>query len=229
MDALVIAWLKEASTSAVADLMDLTWDQVDGIMQRGLERRKHVAPRRIGVDETSFRKRHTYVTVVNDLDSGRVLWVADGRKQEALDSYYCTLSKEDRAGIEAVAMDMWKPNIYSTAVHVPEAERRIAFDRFHVIAHNGKAVDEAPSQGAPRAHPRRRRQPQAHEVPLAQGPRATRHARTEQFRGAQGQQPADRQGMAAQGSRPQDLGLHHPRLGSARVERMAGLGKQESP
>ena len=82
------------------------------------------------------------MTVVNELDSGRVLWVADGRKQEAQGGYYRTLSKEDRAGIEAVAMDMWKPYIYSTAVHVPEAEHRIAFDRFHVISHFGKAVDE---------------------------------------------------------------------------------------
>ena len=45
--------------------MGLSWDEVDGIMQRavrGLERREVQAPQRIGVDETSFQKRHEYVT-----------------------------------------------------------------------------------------------------------------------------------------------------------------------
>ena len=73
MEALIIEWLKEASTLAVARIMDLTWDQVDGVMQRavkrGLERREDLAPRRIGIDETSFQKRHEYVTVVIDQET----------------------------------------------------------------------------------------------------------------------------------------------------------------
>ena len=71
--------------------MGLSWDEVDGIMQRavqrGLERREVQAPQRIGVDETSFQKRHEYVTVVNDLD-GHVLHVADGRGKESLEEFY---------------------------------------------------------------------------------------------------------------------------------------------
>ena len=48
----MIDWLKEASTAAVALQMGLSWDEVDGIMQRavqrGLERREVQAPQRIG-------------------------------------------------------------------------------------------------------------------------------------------------------------------------------------
>jgi len=76
-EALVISWLKEASVAAVAERMELLWDQVDGIMQRavrrGLARRGPVAPKRISVDETSFQKRHAYVTVVNDIDERKVV------------------------------------------------------------------------------------------------------------------------------------------------------------
>ena len=90
-EAVVIDWLKEASTAAVALQMGLSWDEVDRIMQRavqrGLERREVQAPQRIGVDETSFQKRHEYVTVVNDLD-GHVLHVADGRGKESLEEFY---------------------------------------------------------------------------------------------------------------------------------------------
>ena len=58
-EAVVIDWLREAATSAVAQQMGLSWDEVDGIMQRavqrGLERREVRVPERIGVDETSFQ------------------------------------------------------------------------------------------------------------------------------------------------------------------------------
>ncbi len=58
----VIDWLREASFSAVARRLGLTWDEVDGIMaravERGLARRDDSAPARIGLDETSFQKRH---------------------------------------------------------------------------------------------------------------------------------------------------------------------------
>ena len=60
-EALVIDWLREANIQAVARLMDLTWDQVDGVMQRavrrGLARRTLQAPRRAGVDETSDQRQ----------------------------------------------------------------------------------------------------------------------------------------------------------------------------
>ena len=62
-EALVIDWLKEASTSAVARLMGLSWNAIDGIMQRavkrGLERREKTCARHPGVDETAFRRRTT--------------------------------------------------------------------------------------------------------------------------------------------------------------------------
>jgi transposase len=74
-ESVVIDWLREGSLRMVARMMDLSWDEVDGIqdraVRRGLARRKLKAPQRIGVDETSFCKRHEYVTVVTDLDSMR--------------------------------------------------------------------------------------------------------------------------------------------------------------
>ena len=109
-EALVIDWLREAATSAVAQQMGLSWDEVDGIMQRGLERREVRVPERIGVDETSFQKRHEYVTVVNDLD-GHVLHVADGRGKESLEEFYKQFERGQLARIQTVAMDMWEPYI----------------------------------------------------------------------------------------------------------------------
>ena len=147
-ESLVIDWLKEASTAAVARCMGLSWDEVDGIMQRavarGLARREAEgtqAPARLGVDETSFAKRHEYVTVLTDLDTSEVLYVADDRKASSLEAYYESLSETELARIEVVSMDMWRPYINATMKHVPDAEKKIAFDKFHVAQHLGEAVD----------------------------------------------------------------------------------------
>lgn len=145
-EALVIDWLKVASFSAVAGKLRMTWDEVDGIqgraVARGLARRGPVAATRIGVDETSFQKRHEYVTVVVDLTEPRVLHVADDRKEESLGGYFESLPVEARERVEVVSMDMWKPYIAAVKKWVPEAGRKIAFDKFHVAAHLGKAVDD---------------------------------------------------------------------------------------
>jgi len=144
-EALVIDWLGEASIAGVARRLDLTWDQVDGVLQRavrrGLARRELVPARRLGVDETSFQKRHEYVTLVGDLDRGVVHHVADGRGKEALRTYYKGLSDQARARIESVAMDMWAPYILATAASLDDAEAKICFDKFHVAMHLGGAVD----------------------------------------------------------------------------------------
>jgi len=135
-EALVIDWLKEASFSAVARQLSLSWDQVAGIqdraVRRGLARREKQRPRRIGVDETSFRKRAEYITVVNDLDRNRVLWVGDNRKKQTLTAFYAELGRRGCARLEFVAMDMWAPYIASTREHVPDADRRFVFDKFMV-------------------------------------------------------------------------------------------------
>lgn len=145
-EALVIDWLKEASTSGVARLLRLSWDEVDGVMQRavarGLERRGPVLAERIGVDETSFAKRHEYVTVVNDLDTKRVLWVADGRDKNALRGFYEQFPRKELTRVKAVAMDMHAPFIIVTQEQVPDADDKIAFDKFHVAQHLVDAVDQ---------------------------------------------------------------------------------------
>ena len=145
-EAEVIGWLKEASVKAVAGRMRLSWNAVDGIMQRavarGLARRKTEAVRRLSVDETSFRRRHRYVTVVSNPESGHVLHVAPGRGRDVLTAFYEGLGEKCRAAVESVSMDMWAPYISATLAMIPDAVMKIAFDRFHVAKHLGDAVDK---------------------------------------------------------------------------------------
>lgn len=145
-EALAIAWLRQASQSGVAELLRLSWDEVHGVLERavrrGLQRRKAEPVPRLGVDEKSFRKRHRYLTVVNDLDRGRVLYVAEGRRQASLDGFWGTLMSAQLAGVEAVAMDMWDPYVASTRAHLDGAEDKIVYDKFHIAQHLANAVDQ---------------------------------------------------------------------------------------
>jgi transposase len=147
---LAIDWLRVASQKAVGDQLYLSWDEIHGIMERavgrGLKRRKAETVQYIGIDEKAFRKGHRYLTLVNDLDRSRVLYVAEDRKQSSLDGFWATLSSEQRDGIEAVAMDMWDPYITSTKEHLAEAESKIVFDKFHIAKHLSEAVDRVRRQ-----------------------------------------------------------------------------------
>ncbi len=113
-------------------------------VQRGLQRRGAApASRRLGVDETSCQKGHEYVTVVADIEGEpRVHHVADGRGREALSSYQESSSEAERSEIEMVAMDMWAAYIFATVSGLPDGDQKLAFDKFHVAAHLGGAVDE---------------------------------------------------------------------------------------
>jgi len=143
---LVIDWLQEAGQSPVGRRMDLSWDEVHGIMsravRRGLERRQSVPIKKIGVDEKSFQKRHEYVTVVSNLETGDVLYVGDGRKKETLDAFYRSLTPAQLEAIEVVVMDMWEPYVLSTVGHVRAAWDKIVFDKFHIVQHLNDAVDK---------------------------------------------------------------------------------------
>ncbi len=75
--------------SGLCRAMRLTWDEAEGILdravKRGLERRGDEAVRFVGVDETSFRRGHEYITVVSDLERDRVPWVGDDRRRSTLE------------------------------------------------------------------------------------------------------------------------------------------------
>src|SRR5262249_2269410 len=115
--------LLEADITGATRLLRISWDEAWHIMERAVERGLRAKGRRViarlGVDEKAVAKRHRSVTLVCDLDRSTVESIADGRKEAGLDAYYQSLSKEQLAGIEAVAMDMWGPFIASTVAHVP--------------------------------------------------------------------------------------------------------------
>jgi len=146
----VLRIAQECSIKATASLCGLSWDQswnaLHRAVNRGRSRKKRLLPRRIGVDEKSFGQGHTYETLVYDIDGGTVEYVGDNRDQKSLESYYEQFKPEEREQVEAIAMDMWDPYIAATKACIPDAHKKIVFDRFHIMQHVLKAVDSVRKQ-----------------------------------------------------------------------------------
>ena len=142
----VIDTLRECDVTGANRLTGTSWYEAWNIMEkavaRGLSRKENLVPAYLGIDEKSFAKRHRYETLVCDLIGGTVECVLEDRGQDSLEGYYGQFSKEELAGIKAIAMDMWDPYIAATKELVSDAEKKIVFDRFHVMKQVTDALDK---------------------------------------------------------------------------------------
>ena len=98
--------------------------------------------RHIGIDETSLRKGHNYITVVHDLDAKRLLFATEGRDHETVHAFVQDLQAHhgDPAKIEHVCQDMSAAYLKGVSEALPQAG--VSYDRFHVVALAGQAMDE---------------------------------------------------------------------------------------
>jgi transposase len=114
--------------------LGISWDVANDIQKRRLGRRfgrpKLKRVRNIAIDEIHLGKRHRFLTLVLDLDSGAVIFVGHGKGQEALKPFWKRL-KSSKAKIRAVATDMSPAYIAAVQKHLPQAQ--LVFDRFHVV------------------------------------------------------------------------------------------------
>lgn len=102
----------------------------------------------MGVDETSSRKGHNYLTILTDMNEKKVVGVGQGKDElafiEALE--HCTIRGVCAGKVETVVMDL--SPAYKAAVknHLNNAE--LVFDRFHLEQMINKAVDDVRKQEA---------------------------------------------------------------------------------
>ena len=135
--------LRGMTLQDVSNHLGVSWDTVKEIHSTYLER--HYSPpslegvENIGIDEFAVRKGHVYKTIVVDLDSGRVLYVGDGKGADALAKFW---RKVRRKGIRIkhVATDLSAAFIASVMENCPEAVH--VFDHFHVVKLMNEKLDD---------------------------------------------------------------------------------------
>lgn len=103
---------------------------------------------RIGIDEKSVKKGHHYVSIFTDLDTGRVIFVTEGKDASVVARFYEYLF--DHSGdpnfIKQVSIDMATGLKAGVEEFIPNAE--IVYDRFHIKKELNKAVDQVRIQEA---------------------------------------------------------------------------------
>jgi transposase len=137
-----------ASVSQACELLKIGWDAAHEIMkrsvERGLSRRQLEGLKHLGMDEKSFGRGHSYISLLTDLEEARVLDVVEQRTKEAANQLWETLSPKQKEEVQAVAMDMWEPFMQSAHDAVPRAD--IVHDKFHVSKYLNEAVDKVRRQ-----------------------------------------------------------------------------------
>ena len=144
---LTVGWLAVyLPKSAVAEYMRIDWETVGRCVHRTLNDIEPDRARRldglvrIGIDETSYKKGHKYITVVVNHDTNTVVWASEGHGKTVLEAFYRQLSEEQRASIRVVTGDGAKWITECVEEFTPECERCV--DPFHVVEWAMEALDE---------------------------------------------------------------------------------------
>jgi transposase len=142
-----VCWLAvHSAKTMVSAFMRIDWHTVGGVCNRVYTELEYAAPSRfdglvnIGIDETSYKKGHKYMTVVVNHDTNAVVWCAKGFGKEVLASFFEQLTPEQRASIRCVSADGARWIADCVTQYCPTAERCI--DPFHVVSWATDVLDK---------------------------------------------------------------------------------------
>jgi transposase len=102
----------------------------------------------ISVDEVYVRNKpqpgesrdDRFFTIVTDLKSRRVIWVAEGRSKKALDEFFRLIGQKACNRIVVAAMDQYEGYRASVREHCPKAQ--VVWDKFHLMQNFNEALNE---------------------------------------------------------------------------------------
>lgn len=143
-------WAKRMSWKQVSEVFRTTWDNVFRSVQMAVGwGRQHMdlsGITAIGVDEIQWQRGHHYLTLVYQIDEHckRLLWIGQNRKVKTLLRFFLWFGKQRSSALEFICSDMWKPYLRVIAKKASQAVHIL--DRFHIMSHMSKAIDEVRAQ-----------------------------------------------------------------------------------
>lgn len=144
---LTVGWLAVyLPRSVVSEYMRIDWETVGRCVHRTLSDIEPERSRRldglvnIGIDETSYKKGHKYITVIVNHDTNTVVWAAQGHGKSVLTQFYKQLTPKQLSSIRVVTGDGAKWITECVNEFTPDCERCV--DPFHVVEWAMEALDE---------------------------------------------------------------------------------------
>jgi transposase len=100
----------------------------------------------IGLDETSRKKGHEYITLVADIKDSKVIFSCEGKDSSTITSFSEDLQNHsgNLSNIRLVCCDMSPSYISGISKEFPQA--KITFDKFHVMKAMNEGVNEVRMQ-----------------------------------------------------------------------------------
>lgn len=142
-EALVMTMARDMPVNVMARLLSVTdtrlWRIINAYVEIARAKENFSDVKRIGVDETSVKKGHDYVTFFFDLDQRKLLFGTEGKDNETVKEFVADLKKHggNPDQITDAAIDMSKAFIKGIKEQLPNAVT--TFDKFHLI----KLMNEA--------------------------------------------------------------------------------------
>ncbi len=184
-EALIMSLVREMPVLTVARMVGetdtLLWRVIDHYISkaRAAVDMADVHVHAVGVDETSSRRGHDYITLFVDLLEKRLLFATPGKDAQTFTQFAEDLQAHGGStdAITEVSMDLSSAFQKGAAEHLPKAQ--ITFDRFHHMKLVNEAVDavrkgEVPLPAQPQENPlalaQERRKPQSQAERKAPGP-----------------------------------------------------------
>jgi len=149
-EALVMVMAKAMPVKSIADLLKehdtRLWRVLDHYVHQSRQGADFSAVTAVGMDETSSKRGHNYVSLFVDLESSRVLFATEGKDASTLERFKTDLEAHhgDPSHIQEICCDMSPAFIKGVENHFPEAH--LTFDKFHVLKILNEAVDEVRRQ-----------------------------------------------------------------------------------
>lgn len=143
-------WARRLSWKEVAEVFHSSWNSVFRSVEMAVEwGRAHQdlsGIESIGVDEIAWQKGHRYLTLVYQIDRHckRLLWVGEKRTIKTLLGFFRWFGEERSLALKYICSDIWKP--YLKVIAKKAAQAVHVLDRFHIMAHLNKAIDEVRAQ-----------------------------------------------------------------------------------
>lgn len=117
------------------------WSLIDGYVWKGLVVMDLSDVKRVGVDETSLKKGHNYISLFVDIEEAKTIFIADGKDHTTVNVFAEML--EDGGGkttnITDISCDMSPAFIKGVREALPKA--KITFDKFHILKVINEGVD----------------------------------------------------------------------------------------
>lgn len=149
-EALLLQLLKCMAVKQVETLCKVDDDKLWSLVRRYVEDARKVLDmsmlQTLGVDETSIRKGHNYVTLFVDIEKSQTLFVTEGKDSSTFTAFEGDLIAHggEAAQISTISMDMSPAFIKGADARFPNAQK--VFDKFHIVKLFNVAVDKVRKQ-----------------------------------------------------------------------------------